>query len=264
MADRGWVKVYRGGWLWDLPPGQFRVALELVRRANWEDSKALRGGRRIVIERGQVLLSERGIAEACGVSRNTVRRSLNVLQEGGFLTRTVTHHHTVATLVNYDRYQPTPEESHPPVARGVDHGVDQSKKLRSNGTTYRDETSGQADLFGEPPDKPKRKTPRQPAHDFLDAFARGAGKKFLRPEALDRRTAPALNKFWCDLRESEAAYTLDDVEAAGRRVASWREKPVNLSWLQYGTNLVDAITEARNRGRGGHSLPPPLPLERRR
>jgi uncharacterized phage protein (TIGR02220 family) len=122
MADRGgfivlWRKAL-DGWLFDLPPGQFKVAIRLLHDANWKDSSAMRGGERITIGRGQALISQRGLADRCGVARGTVGRALTVLEGVNFITTERSTHHTVVTIVNYSKYQDIPTESD----GSTDHG----------------------------------------------------------------------------------------------------------------------------------------------
>lgn len=109
MADHGgYFVIWREGWLWDLPPGQFKTAILLIEAANWKDSSAVRGGRKFTVKRGQLLLGQTKFAERVGITRSSLRRALDVLQAAGFLTRSATHHFTLVTITNYDKYQMVP------------------------------------------------------------------------------------------------------------------------------------------------------------
>jgi hypothetical protein len=272
VAERpGWFKVYRGGWLWSLKGDYLKVALMLLSEANWEASKVMAGGELVTIPRGSCIIALRGFAERCDISVKVLRGALTCLERQQFLAREGAHHFTKITILNYEKWQGTESgEGTPEGTRRAHEGHDQKKNKKIRTSYGAENETGQASLFGaadadlkHAPKRPRR----QPADEFLDAFARGAGSTFLRPPALDKRTAPMLNKLWKQLREPPTSYTLADIEAAGRQVAGWRELPVDLGWLTFGTNLVDAIARARAGGKGGSgtrsvSLPPPL--ERRR
>jgi hypothetical protein len=122
MADRGgFIVLHRkalDSWLFKLPSGQFVVAIHLLLEANWRESSAMRGGERITIGRGQALISQRGLADRCGVARGTVGRALSVLEGVGFITTERSTHHTVVTIVNYSKYQDIPVDADGP----ADHG----------------------------------------------------------------------------------------------------------------------------------------------
>lgn len=88
----------------------------LTDSAVWKDTKTRFGGHVIELKRGQLITSERFIAEGFCVDRQVIRRLLDALESEQMITRKKTHGGTVITICNYDRYQsPTdwqnPEES---------------------------------------------------------------------------------------------------------------------------------------------------------
>jgi hypothetical protein len=109
MDERlGFIVIQRkavDSYLWDMPPGQFKVAITLLLLANWKQSTAWRGAEKISVERGVVLASRDGLAKISKVSVQTVRTSLKNLEIAGFLTRESTNHHTCLNILNYDKYQ---------------------------------------------------------------------------------------------------------------------------------------------------------------
>jgi DNA-binding transcriptional regulator YhcF (GntR family) len=207
VAERGgfivlWRKAL-DGWLFDLPPGQFKVAIRLLHDANWKDSSALRGGQRITIQRGQALVSQHGLAESCGVSRNTVRRALEVLEGAEFITTERTKHHTVVTVVNYSKYQDVPDDSHQRMATSLASGVANAlanglaiSEQGNKGTREQEDTSEAPPRTPTPP-KPEKVWPHEAkriAWDLSGLIARRLPEsKEARP---DVREANA--RRWCD------------------------------------------------------------------
>ncbi|MBP4034549.1 hypothetical protein, partial [Aeromonas sp. PrichA-15] len=65
-------------------------------------------GNRLLIQRGQVVGSARSLGEACGISEDSARRSLDAFEQEGMISRSSkqgTRGYTLVTLLNYDPYQ---------------------------------------------------------------------------------------------------------------------------------------------------------------
>ncbi|MGN5127389.1 hypothetical protein [Aeromonas sp. 30P] len=65
-------------------------------------------GNRVTLNRGQLVGSARSLGEACGVSEDSARRSLEAFERDGMITRTSkqgTKGYTLITVLNYDPYQ---------------------------------------------------------------------------------------------------------------------------------------------------------------
>ena len=93
------------GWLWALPLPQFRVALTILAKANWKDGSTWSGGEQVKVARGQLMTSLPKLAEAAGVSIQTVRTSITNLKKADFLTDQSTDRYRLITVTNYERYQ---------------------------------------------------------------------------------------------------------------------------------------------------------------
>jgi hypothetical protein len=98
--------------VWTLPDAQFKVFVGLLLSANWKDKTVAILGQPRTIRRGQALISQRQIAERCGVSRGAVERAMETLQaldvittEQGTPGHKSSHNPTVVTIVNYEKYQ---------------------------------------------------------------------------------------------------------------------------------------------------------------
>jgi hypothetical protein len=93
------------GWLWDLPPPQFKVMVTILAMANWKQGKTFSGGKIVTIERGQFMTSLPGLAKKSKCSLRTVRTTLSNLEKAGFLTDTSTRRYRIVTVINYETYQ---------------------------------------------------------------------------------------------------------------------------------------------------------------
>jgi hypothetical protein len=113
------------------------VWVELILAANWKPSVAWTRIGRLVIQRGQALITQRGLAELAGVSRKNVRTALELLTQEGAIqvaqvpTRT-SRHASLITIVNYEKYQDVPEREAPPAGR---RGP-KSGPIRTRGTVF--------------------------------------------------------------------------------------------------------------------------------
>lgn len=56
----------------------------------------------ITVKPGQIIISERDLAETIRVNRDTLRKAFISLENGGFVTRSPTKRYTTVTLINYD------------------------------------------------------------------------------------------------------------------------------------------------------------------
>lgn len=91
--------------LWTMRPQDRIVAVTCIALCNWKPAKWFDGKQEVVIQRGQFVRSLKHIAEAAHLSLQTVRTSLQNLQNTGFLTRKSTSRWTLITLPKYDFYQ---------------------------------------------------------------------------------------------------------------------------------------------------------------
>lgn len=113
----GWIKLHRSisdCWLWDNPE-YLRAWIDLLLVANHKEGKSERNGDIVKVQRGQVLISYRKLAERWGWGIRSVRTFLKLLENDEKAKRQTTHSYTLITLVNYDFYQcePTQQPTHP-------------------------------------------------------------------------------------------------------------------------------------------------------
>jgi hypothetical protein len=121
----GYVKLHRramDSYLWELPEGQFKVALTCLALANWKDGQGWDGVRPVAIPRGSFMTSRESLAKGARVSEQTVRTALRNLENAGFLTKRSTKRHTVISIVNYESYQSREVQGNQPVNQPLTNG----------------------------------------------------------------------------------------------------------------------------------------------
>lgn len=109
MSDQGVFQVHRG--IFDHPifapePFTEREAwLWMIATAAWKATRVRFGRKMIALERGQLIFSERFLAEKWQWAKTTVRRFLARLCEGNMITQKTDRDATLITICNYDEYQ---------------------------------------------------------------------------------------------------------------------------------------------------------------
>ncbi|WP_270703284.1 hypothetical protein [Aeromonas sp. QDB37] len=113
MADNrrsGFVLLYKS--LKEAPfyrdPVRKALWLHLLLEAAHERCEVTFNGNRLLLQRGQIVGSARSLGEACGISEDSARRSLEAFEQEGMISRISkqgTRGYTLVTLLNYDPYQ---------------------------------------------------------------------------------------------------------------------------------------------------------------
>ncbi len=106
----GFVLLYKS--LKEVPfyrdPVRKALWLHLLLEAAHERCEVSFNGNRLLIQRGQVVGSARSLGEACGISEDSARRSLDAFEQEGMISRSSkqgTRGYTLVTLLNYDPSQ---------------------------------------------------------------------------------------------------------------------------------------------------------------
>ncbi|MGY3856151.1 conserved phage C-terminal domain-containing protein [Aeromonas intestinalis] len=89
-------------------PSRKALWIHLLIEAVHELTESTFNGNRLTLTRGQVVGSARYLGEACGVSEDSARRSLDAFEREGMITRISkqgTKGYTLITILNYDPYQ---------------------------------------------------------------------------------------------------------------------------------------------------------------
>lgn len=103
--DSGWIKIYRQilTWRWYKDSYTLHIFLHLMLKASTVDGEYMRWQ----IKRGQLITSQKNIAEETGIARQSVRTALEHLcKTGEILTKQLTNKGTLITICNFDRYNP--------------------------------------------------------------------------------------------------------------------------------------------------------------
>lgn len=107
MNNNGWICLHRQiteHWIWQ-DPVKLKWWLDLLISANHAPRKVEIGGRVVMCDIGQSVRSLKSWADEWHVSKDTVRRFLNLLQSDGMLRRENVRKTTRITICNYERYQ---------------------------------------------------------------------------------------------------------------------------------------------------------------
>lgn len=113
MESNGWIKLHRSithHWLWS-DSTKLGWWLDLLFMANWKDKRVVIGTSLVEVKRGQMIASNAFLCDRWGVSRNTVRNFLRLLEVDNMLTISLTHKKTILTICNYDKYQLSEDEA---------------------------------------------------------------------------------------------------------------------------------------------------------
>lgn len=103
----GWIKLHRqviDHWIWD-DSQKFKWWIDMLLLTNHRDKKIMIGGDLKVIKRGSFHTSELKLSERWGVSRNTVRKFLKLLECDEMITTKKTKNGTTVFVHNYAIYQ---------------------------------------------------------------------------------------------------------------------------------------------------------------
>lgn len=113
MADlnKGWITLLRciqdhEIWL-KTPFGKGQAWVDLILSANHKDNKVMIGNTIHFVKRGELITSQRKLAERWGWSRNTARSFLTLLQSQRMIEQKTTHDLSHLTILNYNNLQKT-------------------------------------------------------------------------------------------------------------------------------------------------------------
>jgi hypothetical protein len=103
----GWISLHRQvqkHWIWK-DPNKFQWWIDILLTVNNTDCKVNIGFEVLACKRGQSLMSIQSWATRWGVSKDTARNFLNLLEKDHMITRVTLAKTTLLTICNYDSYQ---------------------------------------------------------------------------------------------------------------------------------------------------------------
>ena len=168
----GYVKLWRS-WIdhpiWaDMPPACGRIALTCLCLANWRPAEWYDGRAEVVIPRGSFVTSLEKLSALARTSKKQTRYSLHKLEfVAHFLTTEKTHHWTMVSISNYERYQSADEAEG--TANVIANGTAGAQQGHSKGTVVALIEEGKK---GRREEKRTPPTPSFALGDFPEWFAR--------------------------------------------------------------------------------------------
>ena len=147
MSDRGFITIDRKieDWRWWNNITAMGLWLYILVTANWKDKWTDSGSE--LVGRGELIISQRKLAEKFGMNPRTLNRYLELFQKDGQIHMEVTHQRTKIVVINYAKYQdympdttspttsPTTAVTTSPTTEPTTHNrTNITKKQRNNGT----------------------------------------------------------------------------------------------------------------------------------
>lgn len=126
----GWITIDRKllEWQWHDDPHMVALLVHLLLSANYEPKR----WRDIVIERGQLVVGRRGLAEATGISEQTIRTCLGRMVNDGTITIKSTNKYSIVTISKYDEYQRLDDDNQPTNQPTTNHQLTTTKQINNN------------------------------------------------------------------------------------------------------------------------------------
>lgn len=114
---KGWVKLHRK--IWANPrsrdPEWVAVWLYLLVHAAYEPTDGLFKGKRIILEPGQLVTSQRELATETGVNLSKVNRVIKLLESETQLKQETSNVNSLISILNWEKYQGGETQSETPV-----------------------------------------------------------------------------------------------------------------------------------------------------
>ncbi len=134
--------------------------IELLLTANHKDKELLFDGQMIVIHRGQLLTSQRKLAEKWGWHHCTTKRYLDMLKNAGMIHVDSSKRATLISIVNYQQYQGF-EHGSASTKCNTDYPLSSALSIHSLSTDYQQTTmynnnnndNNEKQIEPEPPDE---------------------------------------------------------------------------------------------------------------
>lgn len=109
---RGYTKRWRKRWLKEYHKDRLLWVLMdyFIDHANYKDTEVyVKGAGLVTIKRGQHIFGTLSLADLMGVDRQRIRTKLKILKNINFLTIKPTNRFSIATIINYNTYNPQEE-----------------------------------------------------------------------------------------------------------------------------------------------------------
>lgn len=110
---KGWIKLHRKLLFNPIMsrPNYLSLWVNLLLKANHEETKMIWNGGVIIIKEGQFIGGRKGLAKQTGISESTVEDILRFLEKEGQIRQQKTNKYRLITILNWKEYQSNPTTS---------------------------------------------------------------------------------------------------------------------------------------------------------
>ena len=153
MQEGGWIRLYRSirkHWLWE-DAEKLKWWIDILLQANHQDNKFLLGSELVVIERGSFHTSELKLSQRWGVSKTTIRKFLELLEEDKMIKVKKSKKGTTIKVSNYEDYQSNSEEEKTTKKPQKNHNVDTNKNDKEYIKNVKEGEEGKEEVPSLPP-----------------------------------------------------------------------------------------------------------------
>ena len=246
----GWVKIHRSiqdHWIWE-DPVKLKWWLDLIMMANHQENKILINGELVIVSSGERHTSEDKLATRWGVSRNTVRKFLTLLEKDGMISMKKSRQTgTTYKVLNYNVYQGFSEEKKHQTAQRIEHQTAQQKdndlnnELHINKNEKNEKNEKKKDIVEQEPDP-------IPYREIVDYLNQKAGKNFKHSAAGNKKVIKAR---WNEGYRVDEFKRVIDVKAA-----EWLNDENMNQYLQPSTLFGNKFDQYLNQRKGNSSGAP--------
>ena len=246
----GWVKIHRSiqdHWIWENPV-KLKWWLDLIMMANHQENKILINGELVIVSSGERHTSEDKLATRWGVSRNTVRKFLTLLEKDGMISMKKSRQTgTTYKVLNYNVYQGFSEEKKHQTAQRIEHQTAQQKdndlnnELHINKNEKNEKNEKKKDIVEQELDP-------IPYREIIDYLNQKAGKNFKHSAAGNKKVIKAR---WNEGYRVDEFKRVIDVKAA-----EWLNDENMNQYLQPSTLFGNKFDQYLNQRKGNSSGAP--------
>lgn len=144
---KGHIRQYRkemDSYVWSLKPEYYKVWNALKLSVNWKKTTMDFAGEPTEIEPGQMVTGINHLTELAGkgVSESQTRRALEKFEDDGMIERKPTNEGTLITLLNWQKYQVTPDQVTNDSQATDKRNTNESQASDNQTTTYEEVNKG--------------------------------------------------------------------------------------------------------------------------
>lgn len=261
----GWIKLHRQikeHWIWE-DAERFKWWMDILMSSNHKDKKMMLTGGISTVKRGSFHTSEKKLSERWNISRNRVRRFIELLESDNMIITKKSKNGTTIEVCNYGIYQGKEDEEKQPMEQRMKQQIEQpAKQISDNSRNNKETTSETTDgtrLKNEKNCKNEKNYKNEKKKESAFDFFENNGFGFM-----TQYTTEDLN-YYINLFENDS----DEIVTAALKIAKDRNKVawsyakgILNDWLNSNLQSIDQVRayeiqqkEARKQNRSApHSL----------